>query len=232
MDMLKSFEDNRQDKRRKIITGTIKIQRFWRIYKTTKYLKSISRIQRWWRRYRSIVLKNARNGDKKPKYHEWDNPKYKERFDRIKQHRIFQTMSRKIDSSLVQLWSHGRIELECIDNYIKEMETQFEQKWKNYEHELQKYLKNVKEYEDWICKHDELGKEWWFNMKTYITQYQHPGKQAFLDNRKHLFKLNVADLNERKQQIAVRRDGIYQREYEILGEKSAELKSLRIKMMF
>ena len=39
------------------------------------------------------------------------------------------------------------------------METQFEQKWKNYEHELQKYLKNVKEYEDWICKHDELGKE-------------------------------------------------------------------------
>ena len=46
MDMLKSFEDNRQDKRRKIITGTIKIQRFWRIYKTTKYLKSISRIQR------------------------------------------------------------------------------------------------------------------------------------------------------------------------------------------
>lgn len=53
----------------------------------------------------------------------------------------------------------------------------FEEKWKGYEKELQKYLRNTKEYEDWIGRTDEDGKHVvWFNMKTCQQQYEHPGK--------------------------------------------------------
>lgn len=56
--------------------------------------------------------------------------------------------------------------------------------------------------------------------------------KAFLENRKHLFKLAVNELNQRKAEAEQRRDWIYQRECEIFQEKSAEMKNLRLKMMF
>ena len=46
------------------------------------------------------------------------------------------------------------------------MQNKFEEKWKNYESDLQKYLKNTKKYEDWMCRTDEFGKESWFNIKV------------------------------------------------------------------
>ena len=111
------------------------------------------------------------------------------------------------------------------------MESQFEAKWKNYEHDLQKYLKSTKEYEDWICRTDEFGKPIWFNIKSCQQQYEHPGKKAFLENRKYLFKLAVEELKERKNDVSQRRDFIYQREYDIFQQKSNEIKNLRLKMM-
>lgn len=152
--------------------------------------------------------------------------------ERTQKRRIFYTLSRQIDTGLVQLWSHGRVELECMDKYVKEMETQFENKWKDYEQDLQKYLVNTKEYDDWMWRTDEFGKKVWFNIKTWQQQYQHPGKEAFLENRKYLFKLAVAELKERKQEISDRRDFIYQREWDIMQDKAQDLKNLRLKMMF
>ena len=82
----------------------------------------------------------------------------------------------------------------------------------------------------WIA--DDKGEKIWINVNEPMHQALNPIKTEFMNHKKEIYKLAVLDVMKKKQMADDRRNFIYQREWEIFQIKQAELKNLRLKMMF
>lgn len=66
------------------------------------------------------------------------------------------------------------------------------------------------------------------NVKDWQHQFLQPLKVEYQSHKKEFYKLAVLDLIEKKKQADERRAFIYEREWEIMQAKAAELKNLRL----
>ncbi|CAI2370983.1 unnamed protein product [Moneuplotes crassus] len=137
-------------------------------------------------------------------------------FSKLTQRRIMYTLSRQIDTYLVQTSMRSRIELEAIDKYDQGL----------------KDTLNSKEYKEYMCVKDDSGQNIWFNITQPLHQALHPLKTEFLTHKKEVYKLAIMEIMKKRQMADQRRTFIYEKECEIYQQMGQELKNLRLKMMF